>query len=157
MAKLTVIVGLPGSGKSRWMQKRRDLYPGVYAEDFMANSRGDRPGFANSRHYDKLICALQDGLDSIIADIAYCDSGSRAEVEPTVRRSAPSTTMEWIFFEKNLDQCVRNIQARGKHEPDREPKVDREIAEAHRLSKVYSIPECVKRLPVWHPGATDEN
>jgi hypothetical protein len=68
--KLTVVVGLPGSGKSTLVKERRCGVTGLCIEDFHANAYQDSPLVENSRHYRALI--------------GHCAQGTTASL-PTLR------------------------------------------------------------------------
>jgi hypothetical protein len=61
--KLTVIVGLPGSGKSRLINEMRPGVTGLCIHDFHANALGDSPLVENSKHY----CALIEPFGQVTA------------------------------------------------------------------------------------------
>jgi predicted kinase len=146
MAKLIVVVGLPGSGKSDYVQRLKASCPGVRAEDYMAESNDDSCRFTDSRHYRALVRALREGKDSVIAEIEYCDTWRRVEVEEVITRDAPGVTVEWHFFENNPSQCEANVDSRGRESAAEEKQKIR------RLSRQYQIPPGAKVIPVWSPG-----
>src|SRR5690242_11227090 len=110
MARLIVVVGLPGSGKTYYVrQKLQPVCSGICAQDFMANSHGSSPRFTDSRYYRDLIRHLRGGADCAIADIEYCDTWRRVEVEEVIRRDAPGTIIDWRFFANDPERCARNV------------------------------------------------
>jgi predicted kinase len=143
MAKLIAVVGLPGSGKSHYVQRLRTSCAGVCAEDYMANSHNNSARFVDSRYYVDLVRDLREGQDCVIADIEYCDSWRRAEVEEVVRREAPAATIEWHCFQNDPQQCRANVDRRGRASAENEK---RKICE---LSAKYQIPLGAKVIPVW--------
>jgi len=146
MAKLIVVVGLPGSGKSHHVQELRTNCAGVCAEDYMANSLGDSPRFTDSRHYGDLISDLRAEKDCVIADIEYCDTWRRVEVEEVVSRDVPGVTIEWHCFENNPSQCEANVDRRSRESAEEEKRKIRS------LSAKYHIPSGAEVIPVWTPG-----
>ena len=145
MAKLTIVVGLPGSGKSYYINYRKEKYPGICVEDFMAHSIEDSINFTHSSHYQELIKSLQSGKDCIIADITFCKTIRRIDFIKTIRKDVKDVVLEWIFFENDLLQCQANILYRGR------PKANEEINSAQYLSLRYIIPEATVVIPVWRP------
>lgn len=67
MPKLIVVVGLPGSGKSFYIDELQGGCQGVCADDYMANSHANSCRFTDSRHYANLICDLRNKKDCIIS------------------------------------------------------------------------------------------
>lgn len=149
MAKLIVVVGLPGSGKSHLIRQRQAECPGVCVQDFMANSHGHSHRFTDSRHYGDLVRDLRAGKDCVIADIAYCDTWSRVEVEGVIRQDVPGVTIEWQFFENDPARCEANVEWRGRSNAPEEKKKIRELA------RKYHIPPDASVIPVWSVQDSD--
>jgi tRNA uridine 5-carbamoylmethylation protein Kti12 len=143
MAKLIVIAGLPGSGKSHRIRAVKDKFAGICVEDFHANAINHSPKFEHSRHYTDLISSLSNSKDCLIADIAYCESDRRLEVERTVRREIPNVVIEWEFFENAPVKCEDNCRRRNRS------SLPREIELIRDLSQKYLIPEGALVLSVF--------
>lgn len=133
--RLTIIVGLPGSGKSHLLQEFQRAVPGLIADDYMARSLGDRPGFEYSRYRTCLVEALSIGKDCAVSDITFCRAERRDEFAQSIGREVPGVQIRWIFFEKRPDLCKQNVIRRAREAAEREK---RNIDE---LSAVYSVPE----------------
>src|ERR1700693_3480498 len=108
MAKLIIVVGLPGSGKSAFLDPLRPSLPGLCIHDFMKDSRGGAH-FTHSQHYSALIEHLRAGRDCAIADREYCDTWTRIEIEQVVRVDIANIEIEWVFFAKDVEACQANI------------------------------------------------
>lgn len=145
MAKLVVVVGMPGSGKSHYIRGQQPLFSGVCSHDYMANSYGHSPRFTDSRWYADLVRDLREGKDCIIADIEYCDTWRRAEVEEVIRRDVLGVEIEWRFFENDPANCDANIERRSRSSVEVEKRNIRE------LSRKYQVPTGVIIIPVWAP------
>jgi len=143
MAKLTIIVGLPGSGKSERMLELAHSCDGICIEDFMRDSRHSSHRFPDSQHYHALIMTLRAGFDCIIADIAFCDTGRRLEAEQILRHDVPNLTIAWIFYANDAETCQANIRRRNR---DTLPHDELMIAE---FMHKYFIPPEVHVEPVW--------
>lgn len=142
MAKLTVIVGLPGSGKTETI--KRDFPTAQYsADDFMANSHSDSPNFNASRKYDKLVEVLKSNKDCVVSDITFCRTVRRQEFNQVIAKAVPNVSMEWQFYANDADQCRKNVNARSR------ASLAAELAEINKLSPTYEIPANAKPLPVW--------
>jgi hypothetical protein len=149
VAKLTVVVGLPGSGKTHLIRNLRARHSGLCVEDFMAGAIGSSSSFTHSKHYPELIRALREGRDCAIADIEYCDTSKRLEVEQVVHQDVDGLSLEWVFFENNLAQCLANLERRNG------PKMVAEKQKAQELSRRYIIPQRGMVVPVWRPDESN--
>ena len=146
MAKLVVVVGMPGSGKWHYIHEQQPRFPGVCAHDYMADSQDHSPRFTDSRYYAELVRALREGRDSLIADIEYCDTWRRVEVEEVIHRDVPGVEIEWRFFENAPAKCQANVQRRAR------PSVAEEKRKIQELSRKYQFPPGAIVLPVWVPA-----
>jgi hypothetical protein len=115
----------------------------------MANSHGNSPRFTDSRLYADLVRALREGRDSLIADIGYCDTWRRVEVEEVIRRDVPGLEIEWRFFENDPAKCEANAVKRGR------TSVTEEKRKIRDLSRNYQIPPGATIIPVWAPAGQD--
>lgn len=145
MATLTVVVGLPGSGKSRLLDRLRAACPGVVADDYHAAAHGGSPEVTASRHYPALINNLRAGLDCAISDIAFTDTGRRLELDRVVRADVAGVVIKWVFFANDLGACLANVRRRG-----RESRVE-EGEMARWFAPRYFVPHGATLLPVWTP------
>jgi hypothetical protein len=143
MATLTVIVGLPGSGKSHYMHQHGASCQGVCAEDYMADSRDNSSELRHSRHHDALIRALRDGKDCMIADIEFCRLEKQDKLTSLIAAHVPGAAITWICFENDPVQSKLNAERRGRAD------IAAELAKIDELSKVYHVPSNARRLPVW--------
>jgi hypothetical protein len=118
--KVTMIVGLPASGKTH------------YAETI-----------ANGRKIVDDPQSLSDleGMDNdfIICDPHLCHV-NKFDVEDRIKKVYPEAVFEWIYFENDPEQCLKNAKNRL------DKKVDNFIK---LLAKQYVIPINAKVLPVW--------
>ena len=146
MAKLVVVVGMPGSGKSHYIREQQPQFPGVCAHDYMANSHGHSPRFTDSPLYTDLVRALREGKDSLIADIEYCDTWRRVEVEEVISRDVPGVEIEWRFFENGRAKCEVNAETRARSNVAEEKRKIRD------LSRKYQTPPGAIIIPVWTPA-----
>ncbi|MBN9521927.1 AAA family ATPase [bacterium] len=143
MATLTVVVGLPGSGKTHLLDRLRATRPGAVADDYHAAPHGDSPEVTASRHYPALVTSLRAGLGCAVADIAFTDTGRRLELERVFRADVVGVTIEWVFFANDLEACLANVRRRCRESRTEEEEM------ARWLAPRYFVPEGVPALPVW--------
>ena len=138
--KITLLVGLPGSGKTHLgNQMAEDDENTIYLDDL-------------SIHDDALNdIRLSMGLQHIvISDVFLCHSKDRENAEKMLRKICREEgfvyKLEWIFFENNPDKCLKNVAHRNKHGDTR--LVD-DFIKTH--TKTYTIPEGVVPKEIWSP------
>lgn len=152
--QVSIIVGLPGSGKTCEFNALKRTASGLCEDDFLLEVL-DNAGvlrevrFNDSIHYKKLVTDLKKGKHCVISDIIFCDTWIRHEVEVILTADVPDLSIEWIFFENAPRKCSANAKRRG-----REETLKRELKLIRYLSKKYVIPRGVKPLKVWTPPKT---
>jgi len=139
---LTVIVGLPGSGKSTLVEKMKREGAGFCVHDFHANAHMNSPLVEHSRHYGDLIRSLRRGTDCVIADIAFCEPARRDNLERAVAREIPALRIEWVYFENAPETCAHNIKTRARSSSASD------LRELARLTALYILPSEVVPIPV---------
>lgn len=146
-SRITVIVGLPGSGKSHLISDMEDARAGlIVADDFHSCSRNDSPLPEASRYADDIVAALLDGRDVVLSDIAFCDEHRRLALAAWLDTLVPRPAASWIFFDNDLEQCLVNIQGR----PGRD--AERDAAEAKKFAQRY-VPDDDPRPVYRSPDA----
>ena len=141
---ITCIAGLPGSGKSYlaeqlWLSYPEPRYESVWwIDDIEEQSQLPSPHTAQTLEH------------LIITDPHFCRASTRALVEQRMREDY-DTSVEWIFFENDPDQCRANVAHR-----QRIKKESRKVlGMIHILSKIYTIPDGADVRAVWHPCVDD--
>jgi hypothetical protein len=140
---LTVVVGLPGSGKSTRVNAMRSSVSGLCCEDFHANAIQDSPLVERSRHYNALLDDIRTGRDCVIADIAFCDPTRTASLQQAIERQISNVRIEWIYFENAPDKCRRNIERRARE------NVRDDLDALEKFRHLYCIPDGVTPIPVY--------
>ncbi len=120
-----LIVGLPGSGKSYTLRKY-DLVDWDIHDDL--------------RNIGSIEKSLLSGRNVVIADVNLCDINVREDAEAYLIRL--NTSVEWIFFENDPEQCRKNVEFRKTQGDLREVE-----GTIRRFSKIYNPPE--NSLKVW--------
>ena len=142
MAKLTIVVGLPGSGKSTYIQRHKSAFTGIAIEDFHKGAFNNSPKVVDSKHFNELIANLNSNKDCIIADIAYCDEQKRCELEIEINKKLNNVEFDWIFFENDPEKCNENIQKRNR------ANYKEELEKVNLYKSIYIIPNDAKKLDI---------
>lgn len=144
--ELVLIAGLPGSGKSRWMQTNMPATDFFVVDDFMAHAFGDIGRFTYSRWYFPLVFALRTGRNAAVSDIAFCDAERRREAERIMADAVKDLVYRWIFFEHAPEACRENIE-RDARENGR--ATEKRLEALEDWSGRYCIPPGVSVVPVF--------
>jgi hypothetical protein len=140
---LTLVSGLPGSGKSHWLRARRGS--SIVFDDFKAHAIADDWHFTSACSIGPLLSALGAGVHCFVADIDFCDPSRRQEALDALNEHIPPLAIAQVCFANDRRQCEVNVRAAaGRNMGNR-------LAEIARLSPVYVIPDGASIIPVWAP------
>ena len=140
---ITFVVGLPGSGKSTWIEQQAQGTDPLVIHDFNARSHNNDPAFHSS--LCQLIAAVESGRNSFIADIDFCRTASRNEAGTFLARAFPEVRVHWVFYEKNVAACQANVRR------DIDRRTQDRLAKIAEFEPQYQIPDGVTLVPVWSP------
>lgn len=141
---LIVVVGLPGSGKTTYMQSLQVSNPAyVLFDDYQGKAYNSDPDPRLSEHFGHLVSVLKQGQTAVVSDVRYCDSGERNAFLGAILNAAPNVALSFTYFQNNPDLCKANIQARG-----REDRVRDELVLVDELTRLYAVPS-IEVLPVY--------
>ena len=153
VATLIVLVGLPGSGKTCYRRQALAYLPEEQvADDFHRDAYGDSPRTHHSKHYGRIFAALRAGNDSMISDIAFCDSRRLNNVLNAFEADLPGQVdFDVRYFAKDLESCKTNINTRNDAGKDRDLKALDEFAPGYcppqTAMDVYAPIEVITRPP----------
>lgn len=148
MSKITMIVGLPGSGKTTYAQ---EMLCRSYPIKLFDDAARFEKGMEDLRRY------VRNGGTAIVTDVYNITPEARATAEAKMLswsqdewnpHSRYKVVVEWIFFENDPEACIVNIKRRNEENP-----VYREIPDGYvrELSRQYQIPADAKVIPVYKP------
>jgi hypothetical protein len=152
-AKIVFVVGLPGAGKSSYINKHyKHLHCSQRPEDFMANAIDNKFEFTKSRHYKVLCRILKDNGTFVISDIMLCDECFRKKVLKAINRIRPlkEVKISWVCFKNDPEQCKINLLKAFKGGSTR--NMCNRLQKIEELTKEYrpeSISGQVEIIPVW--------
>ena len=109
--------------------------------EFPTQDTSDKEGFCS------LLKALQSGKDCVANEICLCHEDKRSTFKHMLHILFENTVVvEWIFFENDPDQCIKNASADTK-------KIGTEsrIKSIKEYSIAYTIPDGFKPEPVHKP------
>ncbi|OFV96503.1 MAG: hypothetical protein A3H28_06205 [Acidobacteria bacterium RIFCSPLOWO2_02_FULL_61_28] len=129
-----LVVGLPGCGKTTYVDKLTAEFGAQKFDDFKANAHYDSPTFQCARRFDELIIKLVRGETCIVADIDFCRNEARIEAEEEIKGRIPGVKVEWHYFENDPIRCRRNVIRRKSN------SVQQELLNIDRYSPGYDIP-----------------
>jgi adenylate kinase family enzyme len=132
---ITVLVGLPGSGKTT-LGEQLASSDGIFLDDVSVSGGLEIIKKAIVAGWEKII----------ISDVFLCEPLQQIHAAQWLEKNASKYTVNWIFFENSPEQCQRNVIQRMAKGDLR--KVEELI---RHLSKVYAVPDyCdIKILPVF--------
>ena len=149
MARLTFIVGLPGSGKTRFIHEFTERGTKCF-DDFKSRGRHDSCRFDHSRYLGELAAALWVGYDCLIADIDFCRVEARDEAVALLRRWVPDVEIEWRCYDNAPTRCRRNLLA------DRSDSLARDLEALEKYASLYTYPDGCTPIPIrCEPSTSD--
>ena len=144
---VTILAGLPGSGKSTYLRQRRaGLPPNCCFDNFHECSLDDSSAFKMARCYAALRELLRIGKDCLIADIEYCRTERRldavSEIGTISRELGIAIRIGHAYFQNDPDACRHNIVHRYVHSYWSGLSRDYigELRNVDELSAVYQCP-----------------
>jgi hypothetical protein len=139
MAKtICLVVGLPGSGKSRYLEQLQK------SGFFTIN---------NPENFDKDVLPYLDEPDQVIAiaDYHLCFPSSREKMVVRIGGVVQNVSFRWVYFENDPIHCLSNLRAAGVKLG--EPTTENFI---WQVSQGYSIPTNIETRPIMDVEAGEQ-
>jgi guanylate kinase len=134
MSKLIMIVGLPCSGKTTYINKYFVDKNYIIFDD-MIKEKGNTK--------EAVIEALNKNNNVVVADPYLVMQDIRTAAKHSIQSKVKDVKIFWIYFENNLTKCLKNLERRIKKGDNRKVK---EFIKS--LSKEYTIPSKVKIITI---------
>lgn len=122
--QLIMLVGIPGSGKSTWIEKHLMSYPGytkVVSRDEIRFSivKEDEDYFSHEKEvFNKFIKEIKDGLehcDTTIVDATHINEASRAKLFRALGDSLKGVKTKAVVIKTPLQRAlIQNAQRAGR-------------------------------------------
>ena len=143
MTTLIIVIGLPGSGKTHYLEELKAQKKIVaYYDDYQKKSYGHDSNPMLSRHYGPLLSRLKRGQSMAISDIVYTREDDLDAVVLSVLHALPEIAVELHYFENNPGKAISNITERA-----RANYMEKELAFVKENSPNYVVPE-IKKLKI---------
>src|SRR5688572_17634896 len=111
LAKILIVAGLPGAGKTTYLKKLlQDRVIDSYYDDFQDKSYEKSPEPQHSRYFRSVIKDLRHHKTVAIADIRYCIPENIYDLRDAIRAQVRSFEMEVRYFENNPAVCESNVE-----------------------------------------------
>ena len=133
--KITIIVGLPGSGKTTFAKT-------LVKENVVLF---DDPGALQKTFDEMMLYINQNKGDAIVTDIYCFNETTRKGVEEYLYSNGVSK-IDWIFFENDPESCIKNIKTRNEISGFEKYVSENRIK---LMSREYTIPESSIVIPVY--------
>jgi hypothetical protein len=149
MPTLYIVIGLPGSGKSYFLNnliKKGIVDSTCVYDDYHANAIQNSPSPKDSRHYNKLIDNLNGRKNCAVADIAFCSEPRLNEFIKTINEIMKNVDINRVYFDNNPYSCKENIVF------DSDRSIEDRLKKVDELSVTYNIPFEMStiKVKVWH-------
>lgn len=114
MNKVTIIMGLPGSGKSTFLgalkNDEKDLVCSDWGWKLKMSDEGEILGsFKDDDRYNDMINAVKSGQNVIIDGSCLCDHKFLCEGEYLLNLNIPGVKIEKYYYENNPEGAAANV------------------------------------------------
>ncbi|MGE5299224.1 MAG: AAA family ATPase [Acidobacteriota bacterium] len=138
--RLVIVAGLPGAGKSTYLEHYVQGHPHAIVYD---DYRGAVLGKVNdprlNKHYSELLLNLEQGREVLVSDIMFCIPKYRNELIAAVTGVLPAISIDYVFFANKTEICKQNVIKRNRSEET----VRRELDLIDEITSQYSTPNIV--------------
>jgi uridine kinase len=132
---IILIVGLPGSGKSK------------LANQINLDNHNKFRIINDPKNFNEIKKHIDENL--IITDPYLCFEKNRQQAEKLIKKLNPNSKIEWIFFENNPKQCLINSNVRNRANTITFKPIKKVESFIKNFSQYYNPPENSLILKVW--------
>lgn len=135
MPRLTIIGGLPGSGKTPLIEEMKRANDKLYFHhDFMTSGRAEDA--TSSPEYPKVLEKLRADNDCAIADCLFVQLNLVLQLVESIARENANVEFHWVIYENNPEKCISNILSN----PNRTEDASARVLAARKVSKGHLLP-----------------
>lgn len=149
MSKMTLVIGLCGSGKTYQIKKIVEETGakifGVGEDWDEGFSPVDRTNFESL--YSKAVKHLLSGNDCVASDISLCVGDIRQFVISRLSADVPSVEIAWVCMKNDRTMADKNVEWRAKR--GQKTDVNGHLAINKFYSEVYTYPEGATIIPIF--------
>jgi energy-coupling factor transporter ATP-binding protein EcfA2 len=140
--QLTVIIGLPGSGKTHLLKSMLEMGEiDDYCDDYeFGPLKKLNPSISHADN--KLLRNLKKSHRFAIADTRYCDKLERHKLEKALTEEFADLKFNYVYFENDPEKCTHNSIVRETGAAWHQ----RNLIEYY--TKIYDIPKSAKTLSI---------
>ena len=142
MVKLIIVIGLPGSGKSCYLNSLKyEKIVDHIIHDFHAGAASFC--FYDSKYANELVELLKSGINCGVADISFCKAFRRNAFIEGINDNIKDIQIEYHCFENNPETCKHNVLIRNRK------GVQNELLRIDEFTENFDILENYKMMPVF--------
>ncbi len=133
--RLVIVAGLPGSGKTTYLEKIKSRKNTAVYDDYRGHLLG-RPNVPQfNEYFVPVLSGLQEGKEVWVCDIMFCISRYRNEFLMAIVQSFRDVQVDYVFFENNPAVCKQRVKTRNRSAE----VVDRELKLIDEITEQYSV------------------
>jgi len=137
--KITLIIGLPGSGKTTLAYKLANEDKTNHIKTCVVDDIVDQNQLPNDNDCEHLI----------ITDVNFCDEGLLTKAVARLNKLYKNVAIIYIYFENNQEQCRHNVEHRNDGR-----NVEGTII---RFAPIYKVPNNITPIEVPQPNKENDN
>ncbi|MEO5690893.1 MAG: AAA family ATPase [Candidatus Saccharimonadales bacterium] len=127
MSKLIILSGLPGSGKTTYIESLKTQgFTGPIYDDYYATQHNERIDTVEdvdrnkdpvkNERFEQLITDLKNNPEVIVADIIFYIARHRNSLLVAVLNRMPNIDLKFVYLPVKIDTSIENIEKRNRND-----------------------------------------